>query len=336
MRGTALHRLAGAARMACALLSALAAVPCPAAGGQAAAREPVRVSISVPAPILPAGSVQSVTVEVESDGGGPAPTGTVSLRIRTAGRTASEQTLELSPSTATGSTATARIGLPPVAGSASADAAYAGDATHATGVGRETIALLHASSVSVASSRNPSPSGEDVELTFTVASQDPSAIPTGHVRVRSTTVDRLLPLVEGSARLTLKDPAAGRHDFSAQYWPDTAHLQSSASFRQDVVDAAPSVARGASGAGVAADGTGPRRDGRLFLAGLIAAIRSGGEAGPFGARADGLTVVRLLGGTSMVGSWPLAATGFAPRHAGVTVRGWSGAFVHGAGTGIGP
>lgn len=311
MGTSAMHLRAAATRILLMLVLPLATVACTVASAAAAAKAPVTVSIAVPDATLRAGSTQFVTVMVQSDDGRTVPTGTVSLRVHTAGQTVHEQTLDLTPASDAGSTATTRISFPSAAGSFGADATYNGDEAHQTGFAHEPGMLLYASSVSVSSSRNPSPSGDDVELTFTVVSQNPSATPVGHVRVRSATVDRLLPLANGTATLTLEGLDPGRHDFSVDYWPDTLHLRSGATFRQAVDTATTSVPQPVDAVARARAGTGRGRS--LFLGGLIAEGRSGEEVGPFGAHADGRTTTRLIAGTSLVGSWSSPASSFAPR-----------------------
>ena len=305
-----MHRLASAMRVLPLLVLTLAAIACAAASG-AAVKAAVTVSVAVPGSTLTAGSTQSFTVTVQSDDGLTVPTGTVNLRIRTANETVHEQTYHLARATGAGSTATARIVLPSTAGSFGVDAVYNGDEAHRTGFAHGSGTLLYASSLSVTSSRTPSRAGEDVELTFTVTSQNPSATPTGHVRVRSTTVDRLLPLSNGTAKLPLEGLTRGRHDFNADYWPDTLHLRSGTIFRQEVEKAASS---GAQATDAAAHGQPDTRRGRsLFLGGPIAEGRSSDDVSPFGAHADGRTTTRLIAATSLVGSWSSPASTFMPR-----------------------
>jgi hypothetical protein len=299
----------------CSLSAAMVAMPGGAAGTTVPAGVPVRVSVAAPAAVLASGSTQSLAVTVESDGRARAPTGRVTLTISAAGVAATEQALALTPTAGSASAATVRIDLPPVAGSVTIDAAYEGDATHQAGSGHHTVVLGYASSVSVAPDCNPCRPGEDAALTVTVTSQDPSSVPSGHVRLRSTLVDRVLPLVDGSAGLTLQDLSAGRHVLDVQYWPDTAHLGSAAALTLAVQEEVPAArpAEESEGRDRTKGGRAPLPGGRLLLADLPGAGWPGHDALPFGARADGFTAVRLLGDASLVGSWSLAATGFAPR-----------------------
>lgn len=308
------HRLAAAARALPLLAVALAVIALTAATGGAAVKAPVTVSIVTGGETLRAGSTRSVIVTVRSDDGRTLPTGTVSLRIQSAKETVHEQTLALGPATGTASTASARITYPSMAGAFGADAIYNGDAAHQTGFAHGAGMLLYASSVSVTSSRTPSRAGEHVELTFTVASQNPSAIPAGHVRVRSTKVDRLLPLSNGTATLILESLAPGSHAFSADYWPDTLHLRAGVTFRQEVEKAAPFSRRANNAVARTNPATPTGRS--LFLGSPIAEGRLRGDVSPFGAYADGRTTTRLLASTSLVGSWSSPASTFAPRTAG--------------------
>ncbi|WP_187969561.1 Ig-like domain-containing protein [Aquibium microcysteis] len=285
----------------------------PPTGADAAGQAPVTVSIVTPGSMLRAGSTQFLTVAVQSDDGGAAPSGTVDLTIRMAGESVVEQSLRLSPAAGTGSSATARVGFPAVPGPFAVEAVYAGDAAHLGGTAHDAGMLLFASSVSVTSSGSPSRPGADVELTVTVASQGASAVPLGHVRLRSATIDRLLPLAGGKATLTVGGLAEGSHAFSADYWPDTMHLQSSATFRQEVEKPAPSAAPAVDL--VARAGPARRTARSLFLGSPIAEGRPCDDVSPFGALADGRTTTRLVAATSLVGSWPSPHSAFAPRRA---------------------
>lgn len=338
MAETPRQGFAAAVWAVCILSAAMVAMPCAAAGGTVPAGAPVRVSIAAPAAVLASGSTQSLTVTVESEDRAPAPTGRVNLTISAAGVAATGRSLALTPTARSVSTATFRVGLPFLAGSVTFDAVYEGDATHRAASGHQTVVLGHASSVTVTPDRNPCRPGEDVELTFAVTSQDPASVPSGHVRVRSTLVDRVLPLVDGSAGLTLRDLAAGRHVVDVQYWPDTAHLESAATLTlavQEEVPSAPAVA-GAEERDRADGGREALRIGRLLVGDLAVAGPAGHDALPFGAAADGFTAVRLLGSTSLFGSWSRVATGFAPRLAVSFGPVLPGALVAGAGAATAP
>src|SRR5581483_7274108 len=122
-----------------------------------------------------------------------------------------------------GSTAVVVAGLP--AGSNSITASYSGDATHLPSTSpalNQTVNKL-ATSTSLASSRNPSVSGQAV--TFTANVMGGAGTPTGSVEffdyARSLGV---IGLSAGSASLTTAGLAAGSHSIRAVYNSDAKYL----------------------------------------------------------------------------------------------------------------
>ena len=177
-------------------------------------------------------SSQSVTFTATVSGGSPTPTGTVTFLdgITVLGTA----TLD-GNGHATFTTADLTLGSHDIL------AVYSGDSNNSGNASSLTQAIVQASSTtSLSSSANPSPSGQPVTFTATVASQDPNApTPTGTVAFYDGTTllgTGTLTLVNGQwqASFTTSALGLGTHDLVAIYSGDSVIADSASSLEETI------------------------------------------------------------------------------------------------------